>query len=412
MVTLDPEKNSSHEPQPKPFVKRLRVRNYRSIGACNIELRPLSVLVGRNAAGKSNVLDSLRFVRDALETSPSRAIHGRGGLAGVIRLDGSASPFEIGLELHSPVAGACVYEIEISPTSSGIGSVTRERFSSGELQYEICDGVFTERSTPQLTTLPILNDRLFLATASTVPGLSAHYDAMSRMGFYHFIPALMKSPRRPGVSTMLSPDGTNLPEVIRRLRAEEPDLWQRIIEYLGVVIPGDVQIDVIELSDWLTLQFKQRINGPNPAQLLSIANVSDGTLCVLATLVAALHALPNRTYPTLVGIEEPESALHPAAAGVLMDAFREAALRTQVVLTTHNQDLLDRLDIDSDALLVVEWRAGETHVAPADTASVSAIHDHLFTAGELLRLDQLQPDDSHVASQRNGGLTSTDELAK
>ena len=53
--------------QPVPFVRRVRARNYRSIADCDVTLGPLTVLLGFNAAGKSNFLDVLRFVADALE---------------------------------------------------------------------------------------------------------------------------------------------------------------------------------------------------------------------------------------------------------------------------------------------------------------------------------------------------------
>ena len=43
----------------------------------------------------------------------------------------------------------------------------------------------------------------------------------------------------------------------------------------------------------------------------------------------------------LVGIEEPEIALHPAAAGVLRDSLRDASESSQVIVTSHSPDLLD-----------------------------------------------------------------------
>lgn len=59
---------------PQSSVSCVRIRNYRSIGKCQIELAPLTVLVGRNGAGKSNFLDALRFVVDGLRTSLDHAV--------------------------------------------------------------------------------------------------------------------------------------------------------------------------------------------------------------------------------------------------------------------------------------------------------------------------------------------------
>jgi predicted ATPase len=101
----------------------------------------------------------------------------------------------------------------------------------------------------------------------------------------------------------------------------------------------------------------------------------------------------------LVGIEEPEAALHPAATGALMDALREAAVQTQVIVTTHSPDLLDRVDPDSERLLVLQSQQGKTDVAPVDAACSDMIKQHLYTPGELLRIDQLSLDQSDLERQ-------------
>ena len=98
----------------------------------------------------------------------------------------------------------------------------------------------------------------------------------------------------------------------------------------------------------------------------------------------------------LVGIEEPEIALHPAAAGVLLDALREAADKTQIIITSHSPDLLDDKDLDPESILAVEARDGITVIAGVDEPSRSVLHDRLYTTGELLRLDQLQPDPASI----------------
>lgn len=61
------------------FLKKLSIRNYKSIAECDVELGSLTLLVGRNGSGKSNFLDALRFVSESLETSVDHAIRSRGG---------------------------------------------------------------------------------------------------------------------------------------------------------------------------------------------------------------------------------------------------------------------------------------------------------------------------------------------
>src|SRR5262249_43594239 len=120
-------------------------------------------------------------------------------------------------------------------------------------------------------------------------------------------------------------------------------------------------------------------------------SMSDGTLRALGVLVAAFQP-GGSVRPTLIGIEEPEIAVHPAAAAVLREALAEASESRQVVVRSHSPDLLDDPAIVPDALLAVRADGGSTVVGKLDAAGRMALQERLYTAGELLRLDQLTPD--------------------
>ncbi len=64
------------------FLTLVRLKNYKSIGACDVELGPLTFLIGPNGSGKSNFLDALRFVADGLRNSLDHALRDRGGIPG------------------------------------------------------------------------------------------------------------------------------------------------------------------------------------------------------------------------------------------------------------------------------------------------------------------------------------------
>ncbi len=57
-----------------PFLRRVRIRGYKSIAFCDVTLEPLTILVGRNASGKSNFLDALAFLRDVLAKGTVEAV--------------------------------------------------------------------------------------------------------------------------------------------------------------------------------------------------------------------------------------------------------------------------------------------------------------------------------------------------
>ena len=103
----------------------------------------------------------------------------------------------------------------------------------------------------------------------------------------------------------------------------------------------------------------------------------------------------------LIGLEEPEMALHPAAAGALLSALREGARHCQVLVTSHSTDLLDNSDITVDQLLAVDNDDGVTRIGPLDEAGKSMLRDKLFTPGELLRQNQLAPDRQAIRDVRD-----------
>ena len=147
-----------------------------------------------------------------------------------------------------------------------------------------------------------------------------------------------------------------------------------------------------------TLQFRQEMAGAKHPWRFPAQNMSDGTLRALGILTALFQG--NRDFsPTLVGIEEPETALHPAASAALREALVRASGQTQVIVTSHSPELLDDYELSADSLLAVVSEGGETKIAPLDTPSRDAMKEQLFSAGELLRLSQLGPDRDLLEAQ-------------
>ena len=68
-----------------------------------------------------------------------------------------------------------------------------------------------------------------------------------------------------------------------------------------------------------------------------------------------------------------------------------------MITTSHSPDLLEDKHLDVDSILAVEAYGGNTIIAPVDTVGRSVVRDKLFTIGELLRQDQLQPDPTQAS---------------
>ena len=78
----------------------------------------------------------------------------------------------------------------------------------------------------------------------------------------------------------------------------------------------------------------------------------------------------------------------------------DASERVQVIVTTHSADLLDRECVPVDSVLPVVAADGESKIGPLDEVGRSVLRDGTFTAGELLRIDQLHPDPQLADPQR------------
>jgi len=377
------------------FLKTVSIRNYKSIAECDVELGRLTLLVGRNGSGKSNFLDALRFVTESLETSVDHALRDRGGIAAVRRIStGHPRNFSIALQLHLP-DHAVDYAFEIGSQPKGGFVVKSEqlmvRAYSGELRhhYEIKDGSVTRSSADTLP--PSSPDRLFLVVAAGLPQFRPAYDALQAMGFYNLNPEQMKGIQKPDAGQLLDRDGSNLASVLARLEEDNPARTERIREYLSLIVPDITGFQRISVGNLETLEFHQRVKGSQYPWKFLATSMSDGTMRALGILTAAMQLVERAVPVRLVGIEEPETALHPAASGSLMDALREASQHTQILATTHSPDLLDRYNPETDSLLAIAAEEGSTSVGSVDDASLTAIRTHLFSAGDLLRMDQLQP---------------------
>jgi predicted ATPase len=382
-----------------PFLTRVLLQNYKSIAAAAVELRALTFLVGPNGSGKSNFLDALRFTTDSLRGSLDNALRDRGGIGEVRRRSGG-HPTHFGIRLEFQLgASSGHYSFRIGARPRGGYEVQTEEcivYGSAGARFEVSGGdvrAFELGEGGGAVPPAAAKDRLYLVNASGVPQFRPVYDALSNMGFYSLNPETLRDFQAPGSGELLLRDGRNLTSVLAMLALLDGPRKKRIEEYLAAIVPGVTGVDVKDVSPKMTLEFRQEVAGASTPWRFNAGSMSDGTLRALGILVALFQSGESSVPAVpLVGIEEPEVALHPAAVGALLDAVREASQSRQVILTTHSPDLLDLAEMDRELLLAVQAEKGATQIAPIDKASLEAVQKALYTPGELLRMDQLRPD--------------------
>ena len=387
------------------FITRVVLKNYKSIAACDVRLGPLTFLVGRNGSGKSNFLDALRFVADALNLSLDHAIRDRGGINDVRRRSrGHPNHFSIGFAFALPKGATGHYGFSIGSRPRGGYEVQTEVCIFQKEYFKVNSGNVTTSSVKAAPAAA--TDRLYLVNASGLSEFRPVYDAFSRMGFYSLNPDSIRDLQNPDPGDVLLRDGSNLTSVLTQL---SPTAKKEVEAYLSSVVPGVHAVDVKGFGPKETLEFRQDVAGDRYPWRFLANNMSDGTLRVLGILIALFqgnHDTQKRV--PIVGIEEPEIALHPAAAGVLLDGLRDAAHKTQVIVTSHSPDLLDNKELDVDSILAVEAQDGTTAIAGVDEVGRALLGKRLCTTGDLLRNDQLQPDLMSVAAAKSAKLPPFD----
>src|SRR3954468_13055020 len=382
------------------FLTRVLLENYKNIAGCDVSLPPLTFLVGPNGSGKSNFLDALRFVAEALRTALDHAIRDRGGIREVLRRSSTNPPDHFGarLEFVLPTGQRGLYSFRIGTLREAGYEVQREECLIAAPEAQGPDVHYrTEHGTGVSTSVPVApaasTDRLYLVNASGLPEFRPIYESLSSMGFYNLNPDEIRDLQSPDVGEILSRDGGNIASVVGQLTSPNPMAKERIEEYLSKVVSGIEAVETRSIGSKETLEFRQQMTGSEQPLRFLAANMSDGTLRAIGVLVALFQSSNGqRTRVPLVGIEEPEVALHPAAAGVLLDALTDASQHTQILVTSHSPELLDNYRISADSILAVVANGGITSIAPLDEVGKSVLHDRLYTPGELLKLNQLSPD--------------------
>jgi predicted ATPase len=361
-----------------------------------VRLGALSFLVGRNGAGKSNFLDALRFVSDALRTSLDEAMRGHGSVDD-LRFRSAAADSAIGLrfELALPDSEIGTYTLRLAPRQFGGYAITEEtcivefpHTGASPAGFTVKDGVFGPGT---IVESPMPADRLYLPI-SPLHYVRPVYNVLTRMAFYRPLPTHMRRPNIHDDGALLLPDGSNCASVLLRLAAREPQAVERIGEYLQAIVPDLLQVRGTPIGGYDVLQFYQGDLSRASERPFTAESMSDGTLHALAVLTALFQAgFGDDRAVAAVGIEEPETALHPAASAVLRDAFSEIAALSQLIVTTQSADLLDDEGISEDAILAAVMQGGATTIDRLAEGQRSIIMDHLATAGELLRTSNFQP---------------------
>lgn len=372
------------------MISRVSIRNYRSLSDVDIHLNRLTVLVGQNGSGKSNFVDALRFISDAVSMGLDSAITMRHGIEAVRRWSPSR-PRNVLIDLDfcyrrdrdpSNVHIEGTYSLELKNGTGGDYSIKREYFRAkaqeSSEEFEVVAGKVVRSNRQDQVGRQVPPKSL---SVPLWPGfatmLFCHYIAESR--YYTIFPDALREPQRVGGERSLNSHGENLAVVLRSMEQAGSKRLNEISAALSTIVGGICDVNVKPVSGYLVIRFCHR-SEDGRKHWFDAFQESDGTLRLLG-IATALYQIPT---PPLVVIEEPELTVHPGALGVIRDIIKEvSSQRTQVIITTHSPDLLESMD--ADTIRVVDMTCSGTQIGPIDRQQKTAIADRLFSPGELVR---------------------------
>jgi predicted ATPase len=394
------------------MIKRIKIRDFKSIRNVELELGPVTVLVGRSGTGKSNLVQAIRFLRNLLldfndalaiefgwerivpvgESTPQTSIEV------VFTIPGEEREYSYRLAFGSPTNQKFPGPVLLKQERLGLGSeplFARSRQHNNQWAWETTPSITpvpnVNYDTPMLGYLPSLQQVVF-ANAALSTGI----------GYYHFpATALSAMPGQPHGQNLqqkipgLNDTAANYLGAMRGITQDfhHPNIRKSLLASLKLVNPSISSIELDSLTNPGRAIIGHRVG--DRIFELSLEQESDG----LRRFYAHLLALYQTPAKLVLVFEEPENAIFPGALSLLADEFKAAPRenRGQVIITSHNPILLDSFDVDD--VRAVEMRDGATVVGRVSKEQRQAVKDHLLTTGELLTVDRARLDDDPKAQQ-------------
>ena len=366
----------------KRFIRTIRLQNILSYGPDPVELAlgPLNVLIGPNGSGKSNLINVLSVLRGAPRNLPETIR--RGG--------GTGEWLWKGRDRLAPAS------VEITAEYSPVLMPLRYRLAFTEVnhRFELCDEVLEneapqpgheepffyyrfQRGNPVLSVMAKSSNtgtgrhRLKQATVhseesifsqrrdpDSYPELTHFGTQIGRIGIYREWNLGPDTPfRLPQTADLpqgtLLEDGANLGLVLNNLM-NRPPVKREIMQRMRPLYPDIEDITTAIVGRTVEVFFHEKgLRHPIPA-----VRLSDGSLRFLCLLAVLCHPEPH----LITCIEEPELGLHPDVIPDIADLLLAVSKRTQLVVTTHSDILIDALTDVPESVIVCEKREGATRL--------------------------------------------------
>lgn len=333
-------------------IAHLTLRNWRTFKNLDIPVGQRLVVIGPNASGKSNLLDSIRFLRDLAVPGGGLqdAVRSRGGLSRIRCLfarNNHHGWVGISVVIGDDNGEEWTYSISFRSERHGLhrAVVAEETVLRGAEVLLKRPDAFDVADTERLTQTAI-------EQISANKDFRVVADFFAETRYLHLVPQVIRDATRAG-DLVDDPFGGDFIARMNRVAPKTRDAWLRqVTAALQIAVPQFSSLEVtVDASGRPHLESRYtnwRISGARQDE----RDLSDGTLRLIG-LLWSLVEVGRKGAPVL--LEEPELSLHPAVIRMLPTVLARAqrSNRAQIILTTHSPELLSDEGIRADEVLLL-----------------------------------------------------------
>ena len=352
------------------LIKSLQISGMLSFQDTTLELRPLNVLIGPNASGKSNLIEIIAL----LQAAPR-------DLAGFIRESGGITDWlwkgddygkgtgrvEAILNVHTSSTSTMRYLLEIGERSQHFDIIEEALdtkrispwYSNPYRYFRIHEGkgvvraylneeggtrlINTDNITPGQSALREIRNRTLHPEIYQV---SRRFDAIRLYREWNMgrRSSIRKPQQTDAPNDFLLEDFSNVALVLNRLQSGPfiREIEENLHNFYHLYEQVSVGIQANTAQLWIREKGLENV--------IPATRLSDGTLRFLALLIILCHPTP----PPVICIEEPELGLHPDVIPQIAELLKSASDRTQIIVTTHSKALIDEFSDVPGSVVVCE----------------------------------------------------------
>lgn len=333
---------------------QITCRGFRSFRNLDVTLGPVTVLIGANGSGKSNLVSLFRLVEWMMKGDLQLFIRRSGG-ASTLLYQGPKETSKLSVTVQAPSPDEryerlkAEFELEWGADDQLFFAEQKFAVLGGQTGY---NGFMEGHKPPEMSRECVLATQSDFGGGHPAPEMVR--ELLSGWRVYHFQDTSAQAGiRRSSDVTSgytLRANGENLAAFLLHLQKNHRPYYERIVAVIRGVVPFFRDFLLLPAASKVAIRWRSQ----DSEYEFGAHQLSDGTLRFMA--ITALLLQPDESFPGLMVLDEPELGLHPYAISVLAGMVRQASAKARIVLATQSPALLDHFT--AQEVLVLEQHQG------------------------------------------------------